>query len=84
MYDNGTGSFLFHGRECRINLVGSAHHHRWGNFNARVSACKPDLLLNLFPEWILGVEQNGDAAHGWEHVAEQFDTFPVQLRCHQG
>jgi hypothetical protein len=55
MYDNGTSFLLLHGRECRINLAGSSHHHRWGNFDARVSARKLDLLLNLFPEWILGV-----------------------------
>ena len=27
MDDNGTGTFLFHGRECRINVFGSADHH---------------------------------------------------------
>ena len=84
MHDNGTGFVLFHGRKCSINLVGSAHLHRGGNFNACGSACKLDLLLDLFPEGILGVEQHGDAAHGWEHIAEQFDTFPMQLRCHEG
>ena len=84
MHDDGTGSLLFHGRKCRINLVGSTHHHGGGDFNARGSACKLDLLLDLFPEWILCVEQNGDPAHGWEHIAEQFDTFPMQRRRHQG
>ena len=57
MHDDGIGSLLFHGRTCRINLVGFTHHHGGGDFDARSSACKLDLLLDLFPEGILCVER---------------------------
>jgi hypothetical protein len=57
MHDDGAGATLFHSSESVIDLVQAVHHYGRSNLNARGSACELDLLPDLFPERILGIEQ---------------------------
>src|SRR5215468_4830621 len=61
----------------------SAHHYGGRDFDACGSARKLNLFKEQFRDRISTVAKSGDAPHGWQHVAEELDTFAMQLCGYQ-
>src|SRR5215471_13799752 len=61
--------------------------HRPHQVRAPFDACGSARKLNLFKEQlrdrISSVPKSSDAPHGWQHVAEELDTFAMQLCGYQ-
>src|SRR5262245_32000962 len=83
LYDDGVRALPFHGCECRVNLVQSAHGHNRSDFDSGDLTAMLYLTEDLLPGWIGSIAQCCNALYRRQHVTEQLDAFAMQLRAHQ-
>jgi hypothetical protein len=79
LHEDGIRSLLPHRRERRIDLTWPTHQYSGRDFDACGSARKLNLFTEQFRDLIISIPKSGDAAHGWQHVAEEFDALAMQF-----